>query len=68
LQGTTTDGESKLVGAISSDGALYEVLFMPSGKNADLHNGDSSKERIVIGGTQNDLAEMDANKVYYRVQ
>jgi len=68
LRGTTTDGESKLVGAISSDGALYEVLFMPSGKNADLHNGDSSKERIVIGGTQNDLAEMDANKVYYRVQ
>jgi len=68
LRGTTTDGESKLVGAISSEGALYEVLFMPSGKNADLHNGDSSKERIVIGGTQNDLAEMDANKVYYRVQ
>lgn len=70
LRVDTSDGPLKLVGNVGvkgSSGALYEILFMPSGYYASLNNGDASKERIVATGTQNDVQSVPANTVYYRV-
>lgn len=70
LTANVSDGVCMLQGAVSvvgSSGALYDVLFMPSGKNADLNNGDSSRDRIAALGTQNDPKNISANKIYYRI-
>ncbi|CUS25731.1 hypothetical protein FC70_GL000874 [Paucilactobacillus oligofermentans DSM 15707 = LMG 22743] len=71
LRVLSEDGKTIIRGAIISPygpgSANYEVLFMPSGKNKDLNNGDSTKDRIIAEGTQNDLTDIEVNKIYYRV-
>ncbi|MBP5845160.1 hypothetical protein J8137_22230, partial [Lactiplantibacillus plantarum] len=62
-------GASMLQGSFSisgSSGGLYDVVFMPGGNNADLNNGDSSRDRIAALGTQNDPQNIPSDKIYYR--
>lgn len=42
------------------------MVFMPGGNNADLNNGDSSRDRIAALGTQNDPQNIPSDKIYYR--
>ena len=50
-----------------SSGGLYDVVFMPAGENADLNNGDGSRDRIAAFATQNEPKNVSNNKIYYRV-
>jgi len=67
LQADNSNGQAKILGSDSSAGSQYEVLFMPSGQNSNLNNGDASKDRIVAMGTQNGIQGTPEKKVYYRV-
>ncbi|MYV34164.1 hypothetical protein GB998_11175 [Lactobacillus plantarum] len=65
----TSNGASMLQGSFSisgSSGGLYDVVFMPGGNNADLNNGDSSRDRIAALGMQNDPQNIPSDKIYYR--